>query len=59
MLIFYFFRNVDFSLVFNLGSYFKESVIYFLGWELKCLDLICLFLFLGSMGKSAQLGLHV
>jgi NADH-quinone oxidoreductase subunit L len=26
---------------------------------MKCLDLICFFLFLGSMGKSAQLGLHV
>jgi len=59
MLIFYFFRNLDFSVVFNLGSYFKDSTVVFLNWNIKCLDIICFFLFLGSMGKSAQLGLHV
>jgi NADH:ubiquinone oxidoreductase subunit 5 (subunit L)/multisubunit Na+/H+ antiporter MnhA subunit len=59
MLIFYFFRNLDFSIVFNLASYFKDSTVIIFGFNMKCLDLICFFLFLGSMGKSAQLGLHV
>jgi NADH:ubiquinone oxidoreductase subunit 5 (subunit L)/multisubunit Na+/H+ antiporter MnhA subunit len=30
----------------------------FMGFELPVLDIICVCLFLGAMGKSAQLGLH-
>jgi NADH-quinone oxidoreductase subunit L len=49
---------LDFSVVFVLAPYFKNITISFLGINLKIVDLICLFLFLGSMGKSAQIGLH-
>ena len=59
MLIYYFFRSLDFAVVFNLGAYFDTATFNVFNWNVPCLDLICFFLFLGSMGKSAQLGLHV
>src|SRR6202030_1775577 len=34
------------------------KTIYFLGWDLDALTLICLLLFMGAMGKSAQFLLH-
>jgi len=58
ILVFYFFRSVDFSVVFAIASFFSNSTISFLGFECFCLNLICFFLFLGSVGKSAQVGLH-
>src|SRR4029078_6010497 len=30
----------------------------FLGWQVPALGLACILLFIGAMGKSAQLGLH-
>lgn len=56
--IFYFFRSVDFSVIFILTTFFKDFYFSALGFQPYCLDSICLFLFLGSMGKSAQIGLH-
>jgi NADH-quinone oxidoreductase subunit L len=37
---------------------FAGSTIGFLGYRFDTLTVICLLLFLGAMGKSAQLGLH-
>ena len=34
------------------------STIGFLGYRLDTMTLLCLLLFVGAMGKSAQLGLH-
>jgi NADH-quinone oxidoreductase subunit L len=34
------------------------STITFLGMRLYTMDLLCILLFIGAMGKSAQLGLH-
>lgn len=36
-----------------------EHMIEFWGYEISRLDIICLLLFVGCMGKSAQIGLHV
>ena len=58
IILFYFFRSLDFSTIFLLAPYYKDVIFYFLVFNFKCLDIICLFLFLGSMGKSAQIGLH-
>ena len=58
LLIFFFFRNFDFSIVFLLAPYFKNITFFFFGIEYKCLNIISFFLFIGSMGKSAQIGLH-
>lgn len=58
LLLFYFFRSLDFSVVFTLTPYFRDVNLLFMGYQFKSLDVICFFLFLGSMGKSAQIGLH-
>ena len=57
-LIYFVFDTLDYSVVFSLAPLFQETNFYFFNTSFKCLDLICLFLFLGAMGKSAQLGLH-
>ena len=57
-LIFYFFRSVDFSIIFILTPYFSEYTYSFYNYNLNCINSICFFLFIGSMGKSAQIGLH-
>jgi NADH-ubiquinone oxidoreductase chain 5 len=57
-LIYYVFETLDYSVVFSLAPLFKETYFFIFNTELRVLDCICLFLFLGAMGKSAQLGLH-
>jgi proton-translocating NADH-quinone oxidoreductase chain L len=59
VLIFYFFRTVDFATVFILTPFFSNIYFIMFGFEFSSLDTICFFLFLGSMGKSAQIGLHI
>jgi len=58
VLIYYFFRSIDFSVVFVLSPFFTKIMVSFLNLEIACLDIICLCLFIGSIGKSAQMGLH-
>ena len=58
LLIFYFFCSVDFAIVFSLVPYFVGIHFNFLDFEIDLLSLISAFLFVGSIGKSAQLGLH-
>jgi NADH:ubiquinone oxidoreductase subunit 5 (subunit L)/multisubunit Na+/H+ antiporter MnhA subunit len=59
ILIFYFFRTVDFLVVFVLSAFFTEATFSILGFDFFCLNTICFFLFIGSVGKSAQIGLHI
>lgn len=56
--IFYTFQTVEFSVVFGLAPYFVNSTILFGNIAVSPLVLISLLLFLGAMGKSAQIGLH-
>ena len=58
LLIYYFFRSVDFSIVFVLAPFFTYVTFSILNCNLSVLDSICFFLFVGSVGKSAQIGLH-
>lgn len=53
-----YFRTLDFSVIFLLVPYFQFYYISFQFWEIKLLNLICFFLLIGAVGKSAQLGLH-
>ena len=57
-LIFYLFGTVNYSEVFELIPNIKDKNLTFLGFETKAIDLICILLFIGSMGKSAQILLH-
>jgi NADH-ubiquinone oxidoreductase chain 5 len=57
-LIYYVFDTLDYSIVFSLAPLLSNTNFFFFNYELCAIDCICLCLFLGAMGKSAQLGLH-
>ena len=57
-LIFLFFGSINFEEVFLAVNQFTEKKILFFGLEVSLITLICLFLFVGAMGKSAQFLLH-
>jgi NADH-quinone oxidoreductase subunit L len=57
-LIFYLFGTVNYSEVFQQIPTIIDKNLSFLGFEVKAIDLICLLLFIGAMGKSAQILLH-
>ena len=57
-LIFYLFGTVNYSEVFNQIPQIVDKNLSFLGFGVKAVDLICILLFIGAMGKSAQIFLH-
>ncbi|UEM23916.1 NADH-quinone oxidoreductase subunit L [Skermanella mucosa] len=58
MAIFFLFGSVHFDTVFAAAPQMAGHSINFLGFDLDALTVACLLLFMGAMGKSAQLGLH-
>ena len=57
-LIFYYFGTINYTEVFNLMPTLVSEKINFLGFNFVVIDLICILLFIGAMGKSAQIFLH-
>ncbi len=57
-LIYFHYNSINFTEVFQAASLQTDKKIFFLGLEISLITLICLFLFLGAMGKSAQFLLH-
>ena len=57
-LIFFFFGTINFEEVFQATSQYAEKKIDFFGFDINLITLICIFLFIGAMGKSAQFLLH-
>ena len=49
---------IDFDTVFAQAPSLTGKTIHFLGYDVDALTLICLLLFMGAMGKSAQFLLH-
>src|SRR5919204_726572 len=49
---------IDFDTVFAQAPALAGKTIHFLAWDIDALTLICLLLFMGAMGKSAQFLLH-
>ncbi len=59
--IFFIFANfgsLNFIEVFSKSKDLSSNVIKIFGSDFKLLDLVCIFLFIGAMGKSAQIVLH-
>nr|WP_231288302.1 NADH-quinone oxidoreductase subunit L [Mariprofundus ferrooxydans] len=59
--IWYYFGSVDYRTVFDMVPAFVDQhlTLGFMGWQMSALTFICLALFVGAMGKSGQVPLHV
>ncbi len=55
---FFLFGSASFDQVFGEVPQYADASFSFLGIEGHALTIICILLFIGAMGKSAQLGLH-
>jgi len=59
-LIFAYFGTLDYQTTFALAQNFKDTIIEPVpGWQWSLITAICIGLFIGAMGKSAQFPLHV
>ncbi|MBT4922317.1 MAG: NADH-quinone oxidoreductase subunit L [Rickettsiales bacterium] len=52
------FGTTSLETIFSMAELKSNEMITFFGYSFKYLDFICIMLFIGCMGKSAQLGLH-
>ena len=50
--------TTDYLLVFSFSPLLQQEKIILLGLELSFLNAVSFFLFVGAIGKSAQLGFH-
>ncbi len=58
IIIYSFFETIMFKEIFELAPSFTDTSISLFGFELNLIELACFMLFIGAMGKSAQLFLH-
>jgi NADH-quinone oxidoreductase subunit L len=56
--VFFLFGSTDFDTVFAEAPEFADTTFTFLGIQGQALDIVGILLFIGAMGKSAQIGLH-
>src|SRR5579859_3356222 len=56
--VYYVFSTLDFDRVFSAAPMFAGKSFVFAGYSLDILTTLCILLFIGAMGKSAQIGLH-
>jgi NADH-quinone oxidoreductase subunit L len=56
--VFVIFGSLDFGSVFSAAPKVVGTTMEFLGWRVDSLTLACILLFIGAMGKSAQIPLH-
>lgn len=57
-LIYWTFGSIEYATVFESAAALKAQTVPVFGTEISVITLICLLLFMGAMGKSAQIGLH-
>jgi len=56
--VFYLTRAIDFDTIFAQAPALAGKTFHFLSWDVNALTVVCLLLFMGAMGKSAQFLLH-
>ncbi len=56
--LFFLFGSVEFDQIFGRAGEFEDTLLVVFGIEWHAITVISLLLFIGAMGKSAQLGLH-
>jgi len=59
--VWYYFGTVEYKPVFAAVSDFVSQgmTLHFMSWQMDAITFICLALFVGAMGKSAQVPLHI
>jgi NADH-quinone oxidoreductase subunit L len=55
---FYIFNSIELDTIFGAAAGQAGKTIHFLSWDFDVLTTLCLLLFMGAMGKSAQFLLH-
>jgi NADH-quinone oxidoreductase subunit L len=50
--------SIHFDVIFGAAPELAKTTFNFIGWEFNAANIIAVFLFIGAMGKSAQLFLH-
>jgi NADH:ubiquinone oxidoreductase subunit 5 (subunit L)/multisubunit Na+/H+ antiporter MnhA subunit len=58
ILIFLTFKSLDFYTIFSLVHIYSLKLISFYNIKLTIIDIICFFLLMGAITKSAQIGFH-
>src|SRR3974390_3058197 len=56
--VFYLFNSVEYDTIFANAQTIVGTKLHFLSWDFDALTVVCLLLFMGAMGKSAQFLLH-
>src|ERR1051325_8617138 len=56
--VFFIFGTLDFDTVFHAAPAFVGKTFHFASWDVDVMTTLCLLLFVGAMGKSAQFLLH-
>nr|QNR39862.1 NADH dehydrogenase subunit 5 [Cyanidiococcus yangmingshanensis]UNJ18947.1 NADH dehydrogenase subunit 5 [Cyanidioschyzonaceae sp. 2 FvB-2021] len=57
--IFFKFKSLDYNVVFSITPSIIDNYLECLGVKFLYLDVVTIFLFLGAIGKSAQIGIHM
>lgn len=52
------FKSVNFGVVFLLVPFLTDNKFCLFSYQINSIFFICFFLFIGAVGKSAQLSLH-
>jgi len=58
LVIFYTFNTVDYSIIFNISPLVINYNLVIFNYPISIVTIIGFFIFIGAIGKSAQLGLH-
>jgi NADH-quinone oxidoreductase subunit L len=58
-MVFFIFGSVEFSTIFGAVAEHRTATYHVLGGTWRAYEVIGILLFIGAMGKSAQIGLHV
>jgi len=56
--LFLHFNSLDFATIFSLVPYISQENFIFFNFEFDKITVISLLIFIGAVGKSAQIGLH-
>lgn len=55
---FFLYQSADFNVIFTLTPYLLHENLSLFNFQVSIISAITFFMFLGAVGKSAQLGLH-